>query len=365
MSQGNDFVKIRKTIVNDSTVSGVDAQTKFAMQGCSIIIPTFNRAELLRLIFCALADQTMKGGKFEIIVCDSNSWDATEAEIAVSQQEFPNLNIVHLQTANNVAAKRNLGILNAKYENLIFLDDDCIPAADFIQKHAEALASDSSSAVIYCGTVTFPSDPIGYSNYIRFRESRHRAYDNVYAQDGPLDYKTIVTMNMSVRKRDLESRGLLFDESFLGYGMEDNEFGFRAEKSGFAIMTCSALTTHHDRHKFGTFVQKIYQTSRNGIPRFLEKSPEAIWAMPFSRLLESAYPHTSMISRLWSRLFRTLLNKHLAYVFMKLLVWTDKIRLFYCPPVYRYVLAAAYMSGCRARDGRFRSIRETAQSWYV
>ena len=58
---------------DEAPVSSLDEVKRIAMQGWSIIIPTFNRAELLHLIFCALADQTAGGAEIEVLVCDSNS----------------------------------------------------------------------------------------------------------------------------------------------------------------------------------------------------------------------------------------------------------------------------------------------------
>ena len=53
-------------------------------------------------------------------------------------------------------------------------------------------------------------------------------------------------MNMSLKKDDLFKESLFFDESFMGYGMEDNEFAFRAQKQGFRLLMTKAEIIHHD-----------------------------------------------------------------------------------------------------------------------
>ena len=40
-------------------------------------------------------------------------------------------------------------------------------------------------------------------------------------------------MNMSMKKDDIIKNNLLFNEDFIGYGMEDNEFGFQIMNAGF------------------------------------------------------------------------------------------------------------------------------------
>lgn len=332
---------------------------------CSIVIPTFNRADLLCAALEALCKQSTSVDRLQIVVCDSNSSDGTDGVIKTCREKFQDVSIVHLNTVNNVSAKRNLGIATATSDNIIFLDDDCIPEANFIGSHINALRANASTLGILCGVVTFPPDLVRSSNYVRYRESRHRAYDYAYSEGGTLQYKTIVTGNMSTRKSDLKSKGLFFDEEFFGYGMEDNEFGYRAEQAGFRITPCEAKIIHYDKRPLGNYVQKIFHASRDGIARLLEKSPNALWGMEFSRMLEPKYPHTSFLAKAAAKIYRCLLSRRIAYLLMKLLISTDKIAILYSPSLYRYVLAVAYLSGANSRDKRFRTNQETMKSWYL
>ena len=96
--------------------------------------------------------------------------------------------------------------------------------ATFSKKHPNNIVS---------GRVFFPEEQVSESNYIRYRDSRHRYADGLSEEENQLDYKQIVTMNMGARKSELLKKDLLFDENFLSYGMEDNDFGYRAQKMGF------------------------------------------------------------------------------------------------------------------------------------
>ncbi len=87
----------------------------------SVIIPTYNRAERLRLTLESLFKQTYKN--FEVLVCDDGSTDNT-AEVVES---FKNkLEIIYIWEENwgGPARPRNNGIKAAKGEWICFLDSD-------------------------------------------------------------------------------------------------------------------------------------------------------------------------------------------------------------------------------------------------
>jgi glycosyltransferase involved in cell wall biosynthesis len=82
-----------------------------------VIIPTYNRYELLKRALESLYAQTYTPS--EIIVIDDGSTDNTSQVI----QDFPN--IIYLYQENSgVSSARNLGIKNATYEWIAFLDSD-------------------------------------------------------------------------------------------------------------------------------------------------------------------------------------------------------------------------------------------------
>jgi glycosyltransferase involved in cell wall biosynthesis len=86
----------------------------------SVIIPTYNRGELLIKAIGSVLDQTYKD--FEIIVVDDGSIDDTKMRLA------PSISTKHVQyysQSNGGPSKaRNLGIEKAKGEYIAFLDSD-------------------------------------------------------------------------------------------------------------------------------------------------------------------------------------------------------------------------------------------------
>ena len=328
---------------------------------CSIIIPTFNRAQELKKLLQNLLLQTVLEQIEEVIICDSNSQDETSIILENFKEEFNPIKILHLQTENNISKKRNLGINNASTDNLIFFDDDCEPKKDCVEKHL--LSLDGSVKSIFSGTVKFPIDQVISNNYIRYRDSRHRFFDS-YTENDELDFKEIVTMNMSLKKDDLFKESLFFDESFMGYGMEDNEFAFRAKKQGFRLLMTKAEIIHHDWHDLNTYRKKIYSTAKNGTAHFLEKSPEAVWEFYYSKLLEPDYPNRKNIHKFIGFLLSLLLNKNIANLLAYFLRKTNSISFLYSNLLFRYILAYEYRAGINHRNERFKTIEDTKDGFY-
>ncbi|MDC0546329.1 glycosyltransferase [Gammaproteobacteria bacterium] len=323
---------------------------------CSLIIPTYNRASLLQLTLKSLSNLNEINLIREVIICDSYSSDNTPEVINIASIELPQINFLHLHTKNNISQKRNLGIKRASSEFLLFFDDDCELHKECVEKHINFLNSHKNNIV--SGRVVFPKHQLQTSNYIRYRDSRHRYADFLSESENQLDYKQIVTMNMSARKSELLDNELFFDETFLSYGMEDNDFGYRAQEKGFSLGFAKGTITHHDRHTFLTFKKKIFSSARDGTYNFLQKSPQAVWEFYYSIYLEQNYPHKSKLSQFKSKLFRFLLFRSLATLLTRFVLLTDKYKFLYFEIFYRYILATEYLKGTHQREKRFISQEE-------
>lgn len=97
-----------------------------------MIIPTFNRASLLRRSLESVAAQTLP--PLEVIVVDDGSTDATERML---KEDFPGIVTIH-QSNQGVSRARNAGIENARGEWLALLDsdDEWLPSKLAVQAQA-------------------------------------------------------------------------------------------------------------------------------------------------------------------------------------------------------------------------------------
>lgn len=92
----------------------------------SVIIPTWNRKQLLREALDALACQTLDRDHFEVIVCDDGSTDGTEEMIREFEHQTGLPVVYHrLPKTRGPAHCRNLGVRMARGEIIAFTDSDC------------------------------------------------------------------------------------------------------------------------------------------------------------------------------------------------------------------------------------------------
>ncbi len=98
----------------------------------SVIIPTFNRSDLLVKAIQSVKDQTYP--EIQIIVADDGSRDNT-AEIV---EQFADVEYYYQENKGQGAA-RNLGLKHAKGEYIASLDSDDIWFEDFLENAADAL----------------------------------------------------------------------------------------------------------------------------------------------------------------------------------------------------------------------------------
>ena len=92
----------------------------------SIVIPSYNRSDLLKKILDAVTEQTLSEEQFEVIVVDNNSSDDTKQVVQSYNEKIKGLKYV-LETKQGACHARNRGIQEATGEYTAFLDDDCLP----------------------------------------------------------------------------------------------------------------------------------------------------------------------------------------------------------------------------------------------
>jgi|tagenome__1003787_1003787.scaffolds.fasta_scaffold20970655_2 glycosyltransferase involved in cell wall biosynthesis len=111
----------------------------------SVIVPAKNEERRIGLCLEALAAQSYARESFDVIVVDNGSEDRT---VAISQGFNEKLRLRILSSQHGtISALRNAGVNLSSGELLAFLDADCIPYPDWLQKAAHILCSDSSGII--------------------------------------------------------------------------------------------------------------------------------------------------------------------------------------------------------------------------
>jgi hypothetical protein len=101
----------------------------------------------------------------------------------------------------------------------------------------------------------------------------------------PLAWVHFVTRNVSVSRALLDRVGH-FDESFVGWGYEDTELGYRLSQAGGRYIDLDAAANYHQHHKRAG---APFADLRENFRRFLEKHPTIEvalhWRLMFSVFL--------------------------------------------------------------------------------
>ena len=104
----------------------------------SIIIPTYNRAQVLPDCLQALSKLKTDPSAFEIVILDNNSTDRTKEVCSRFAQQHSALSVRYvLENRQGVSHARNRGIAEAKNEIVCFLDDDSPPDSEWLSSIIE------------------------------------------------------------------------------------------------------------------------------------------------------------------------------------------------------------------------------------
>ena len=208
----------------------------------SVIIPTYNRCDILEKCLLALHGQTLPGDSFDLIVIDDGSRDATPQVAARFQEETFGSRLTFLRQQNSGQnAARNRAIAVARGDLLLFINDDTIAAPTMLAEHCRFHAAHPEETVAVLGRVT-RSREIPWNIFATLH------LDETFAQwEGrtELDWRSFITCNLSVKKSLLVKYGT-YDES-LRYN-DDVELGERLSRHGLRILYNPDSLGYHDHY---------------------------------------------------------------------------------------------------------------------
>jgi glycosyltransferase involved in cell wall biosynthesis/peptidoglycan/xylan/chitin deacetylase (PgdA/CDA1 family) len=182
----------------------------------SIVIPTYQRREVVCSAVRALAETDYPGDR-ELIVVVDGSTDGTAASLNDIRCPF-HIRIIE-QPNRGAARARNRGAAEASNDIILFLDDDMIADSNLLHEHAEIYRTGADAVV--GDTWLDPASPPG------FLSDSIRAWIDASRIDAALTPFDIWTGQLSVRRAVFEELGG-FDEAFTSDGAfanEDADFG--------------------------------------------------------------------------------------------------------------------------------------------
>lgn len=216
------------------------------MKLVSVVIPTYNRAEMVSDCVSALLKSTYTN--IEILVVDNKSSDNT---IKIVSEKFGDGRVKVIPLAENLMAAggRNEGIKRAKGDYILFVDNDNIVYPDMVQILVKEMEKDSSIGLVgplsinkyYGDTIWLAS-----GDYNFFTSRPKTLYSAKKIKDVSLAkrYATCYSPNiMMTSKKALEEVGG-FDKSYFAM-YEEADFGYRILGAGYKAYILTEARTQH------------------------------------------------------------------------------------------------------------------------
>jgi glycosyltransferase involved in cell wall biosynthesis len=131
----------------------------------SVVVPTFNRPELLDRCLDALVDQSLAPASYEIVIADDAASETTRLQVDAWRRRCcesgPAIHYLPVRDSRGPAGARNVGWRHAQGRVLAFTDDDCIPDREWLAAGCRAMRDGmigASGRII----VPLPDDPTDY-----------------------------------------------------------------------------------------------------------------------------------------------------------------------------------------------------------
>jgi glycosyltransferase involved in cell wall biosynthesis len=233
----------------------------------SVVIPTYNRLDMLLRVLDAL-DAQIDAPDVEVIVVNDGSKDDTER--VVSQRKGITF---RTQPNSGPGRARNYGVSLAKGKFVVFIGDDTVPEPRFLSEHARVHRASNDDRLVAC---------LGYTGWPRTeRVTAFMDYINDYGLQ--FGYKLIkhgevvpfnffYTSNISIDRELLVAQP--FDTTFPSAAWEDIELAYRLEAQGLKIhYNERAVTRHYHQMNVDSFARRQYTVGKSGAI-FYRKHPE-------------------------------------------------------------------------------------------
>ncbi len=219
------------------------------MHFLSVIIPTYKRPEMLALCLQNLErdKQTLAQEHYEVIVSDDAGMESKE----VLEKRFPWVKWLS-GPGKGPASNRNYGASNAKGDWLIFLDDDCLPAEEWLKSYFQAIGN-------------FPEIKVLEGKVLAERPRQR------FNEESPINSHGgfLWSCNFAITKECFFELGG-FDEKFPFPAMEDVDFRLRVKESNTKFLFVPEALVVHPWRKIENMAVRKEQHFQSSL-YFIEK----------------------------------------------------------------------------------------------
>jgi len=251
----NDYGFIKKQA--DEYAVKIQNDKNFDFPFISIIIPVYNRSTELSFVLAGLCHQNYPKDKFEVVIADDGSQEDIKTIIKKYKSKISISYCWQEDKGYRLAEARNLGIENAKHDNIVILDSDAIPCPDLLRNYAPYFMSSRRIAMfgfrhyvllkdvdpndfLKDPDIVYQADKIKSENDVAtsvntdgtsvdWREEHVRSTNNLI--DEKLPYRFLVGANCAFTREIYDAAGGYCND-FNNWGYEDQEYGYRLWTNG-------------------------------------------------------------------------------------------------------------------------------------
>ncbi|EMK04018.1 MULTISPECIES: glycosyltransferase family 2 protein [Leptospira] len=187
----------------------------------SVVIPTYNHADFLKLSLASVINQTYSN--WEVIIIDNHSNDNTDEVVS----SFGNSKVRLAKIKNNgvISVSRNLGIKEAKGDWISFLDSDDLWFPNKLERVVFEIQKLENQIDVLCN-----DEYMVHLNQKKKITLNYGPFEDDFYRKMLFYGNRLSTSATTVRKKFLEEKKLLFNENQEFVTVEDYDFWLRLAK---------------------------------------------------------------------------------------------------------------------------------------
>ncbi|UTH73169.1 glycosyltransferase [Chromobacterium sp. IIBBL 290-4] len=233
----------------------------------SVVIPTYNRSDLLRHTLSALSRQTLPKEAFEVVVVDDGGSDDSQAVVESFREQLDIKYFWQEDKGFRAGKARNIGTAIAEAPYIVYIDTGVLLARRALETHLTRHQEAEYPTVMVGYVYGFEVDPaldsqmsqwldpddadatIAKLETLGARDVRQSQYDELGENitHWPAPFDIFWTCHVSAERNELLKAGL-FDETFNTWGGEDVDLGVRLFQNNNLFMLDKAACSFHWPH---------------------------------------------------------------------------------------------------------------------
>lgn len=228
----------------------------------SVIVPTYNRGDVLPRTIKSVLNQSFKD--FELLIVDDGSTDNTKEVVDKFKEQDDRVGYFRYTPNKGGNVARNLGIKKSRGRYIAFLDSDDEFLPDSLKKRLEVIEELSKNfGLVYC-QATKKILNSEYSTPERGIEKEESVLRYLFQEDG-----SIQTSMLMLKREVLEQNNIWFDEDLKRH--QDWDFVLRLKKCINFYFVKEPLVIWHAEDAYSKLTQKFNPESSL---RFIDKYRE-------------------------------------------------------------------------------------------